>query len=226
MNYFFFGIYPYIAFTIFIIGTVLRYRFAPYGWTAQSSQILQGNHFRLVSNLFHISIIALVTTHIAGLLTPPWLYGTFITHQVKQLLAIFIGGFFGLLCLVATTLLIFRRLSNLRLRLNSKPIDIITMWLLYVILILGESSIYFSFQHLDGENLAQLAMWAQHLILFQPDAASLMESRQWIFKLHIFLGMTLFIVFPFSRLVHLLTIPIGYLFRSYKQIVRALRKVS
>ena len=221
MNFFLFGVYPYIAVTVFLVGTIMRFRLSQYGWTAESSQLLEKDRFRMMSNLFHISIILLFITHIAGLLTPPWLYGLLISHKTKQLLAIFVGGFFGIVCLIATTLLIIRRLSSPRVRMKSHVIDLLMMVLLYAVLVIGVSTLPFSYQHLDGDNLAELAAWAQHLVTFQSDTASFMADKQFIFKLHVFLGMTLFIVFPFSRLVHILSLPIGYLFRSYTQIVRS-----
>lgn len=220
MNEILFGVYPYVAVAVFIVGSVFRYNTDQYGWSAHSSQFLDSHRFGWMSNVFHVSILLLVCTHILGLLTPAWLYEYFISPATKQLLAIYVGGSIGLICFVAITQLVVRRLFNPRIRLTSKPMDIAILLLLYFELILGIASVPFSFQHRDGTNLAALATWAQHIVTLQPDAVSFIIDRSIIFKVHIFLGMTIFLLLPFSRLVHFLSLPLGYLFQSYTQIVR------
>jgi nitrate reductase gamma subunit len=87
-------------------------------------------------------------------------------------------------------------------------------------LLLGLLTIPFSAQHLDGSSMIALANWAQHLLTFQGDAAGFVAGEAWVFKLHIFLGLTIFLVFPFTRLVHIWSVPVQYLTRSGYQIVR------
>jgi nitrate reductase gamma subunit len=97
--------------------------------------------------------------------------------------------------------------------------DIAILLLLYAQLIIGLSSIFVSARHLEGGEMLKLAGWAQHLVMFQTDAASLIADVNPIFKLHILLGLTIFLIFPFSRLVHIWSAPVGYVGRRY-QVVR------
>lgn len=134
------------------------------------------------------------------------------------------GGLFGLICFAGLTILIRRRLYNPRIRATSKPMDIIILLMLYAQLILGLISILVSSGHLDGAEMLKLMSWAQNIMTFNSMAAvEAIDDVNIIFKLHVILGMTLFVVFPFSRLVHMLSAPLQYLGRQH-QIVR--RKVS
>ncbi|MGA9572981.1 MAG: respiratory nitrate reductase subunit gamma [Lysobacterales bacterium] len=220
INQFFFGIYPYIAITVFFIGSLLRYDRDQYTWKASSSQLLSKKDMRLGSNLFHIGIIALFFGHLMGLLTPHWAYESVISAGTKQVLAMTAGGIFGLTCLAGMILLIRRRISDARIRATSQPSDLPILLLLFVQLVLGLVTIPFSAQHLDGSSMLALASWAQHLVTFRGDAAAFVIGEAFVFKLHLVLGMTIFLVFPFTRLVHIWSAPIQYLARSGYQVVR------
>lgn len=220
VNQFFFGIYPYIAMTVFFVGSLLRYDRDQYTWKASSSQLLSKKDMRLGSNLFHIGIIALFFGHLMGLLTPHWAYESVISAGAKQVLAMTAGGIFGLTCLVGMILLIRRRLTDARVRATSQATDLPILLLLFVQLVLGLLTIPASAQHLDGSSMLALASWAQHVVTFQGDAASFVAGESFIFKIHLVVGLTIFLVFPFTRLVHVWSAPIQYLARSGYQIVR------
>jgi len=220
LNQFFFGIYPYIAITVFFVGSLLRYDRDQYTWKASSSQLLSRKDMRLGSNLFHIGIIALFFGHLMGLLTPHWAYESVISAGTKQLLAMTAGGIFGLTCLAGMVLLIRRRLTDARVRATSQASDLPILLLLFVQLILGLLTIPASARHLDGSSMLALASWAQHIVTFQGDAASIVAGEAFIFRIHLFLGLTIFLVFPFTRLVHVWSAPFQYLARSGYQIVR------
>jgi nitrate reductase gamma subunit len=220
INQFFFGIYPYIAITVFFVGSLLRYDRDQYTWKASSSQMLSKKDMRIGSNLFHIGIIILFFGHLMGLLTPHWAYHSIITAGQKQMMAMTAGGFFGLICLVGMVLLIRRRILDKRIRATSQATDLPILLLLFVQLVLGLITIPFSAQHPDGSSMLALASWAQHLVTFQGDAASFVAGEAFIFKIHLVLGLTIFLVFPFTRLVHVWSVPIQYLARSGYQIVR------
>ncbi len=130
------------------------------------------------------------------------------------------GGIFGLTCLAGMILLIRRRISDARIRATSQPSDLPILLLLFVQLVLGLVTIPFSAQHLDGSSMLALASWAQHLVTFRGDAAAFVIGEAFVFKLHLVLGMTIFLVFPFTRLVHIWSAPIQYLARSGYQVVR------
>jgi len=220
INQFFFGIYPYIAITVFFFGSLLRYDRDQYTWKASSSQLLSKKDMRLGSNLFHIGIIMLFFGHLVGLLTPHWAYHFMISAGTKQLLAMTAGGIFGVICLFGMVLLLRRRMLDARIRATSQPTDLPILLILFVQLVLGLLTIPFSAQHMDGSSMLALASWAQHIVTFRADAASFVVGEAFIFKIHLVLGLTIFLIFPFTRLVHIWSVPIQYLTRSGYQIVR------
>ena len=220
INEFFFGIYPYLALTVFFVGSLLRYDRDQYTWKASSSQLLRKKDMRLGSNLFHVGIIMLFFGHLFGLLTPQWAYHFVMSAGTKQVLAMTAGGIFGLMCLVGMVLLIRRRITDPRIRATSQAADLPILLILFVQLVLGLLTIPFSAQHLDGSSMVALANWAQHIVTFQGDAASFVAGEALVFKLHLVLGLTIFLLFPFTRLVHVWSVPLQYLGRSGYQIVR------
>lgn len=220
---FFFGYYPYICLTVFMLGSILRYDRDQYTWKADSSQLLRKKGMRIGNNLFHIGIILLFFGHLVGLLTPHEVYHHFMDAGTKQLMAMVAGGIFGTLCFVGMTMLLLRRLFDPRIRATSKPSDILILLVLYVQLILGLITIPFSAQHMDGSSMIALANWAQHIVTFRAGAADFVMEEALIFKLHLVLGTTVFLLFPFTRMVHVfsgIAAPLKYLSRSGYQIVR------
>jgi len=214
-----FGIYPYIAVAIFLLGSLLRFEREQYSWKSGSSQLLRRRQLRVGSNLFHLGILFLLFGHTVGLLTPYPIYSLFVTSAQKQMLAIVTGGIAGVICFIGLTMLLHRRLYDPRIRATSSTADIAILALLWLQLVLGLATIPFSLGHRDGHVMVQLSNWAQHVVTFQFDAATYLNGVSWIFKAHILLGITLFVVFPFSRLVHIWSAPVGYVFRPY-QLVR------
>ncbi len=220
INTLLFGIYPYIAISVMIIGSILRYDRDPYSWKADSSQLLSRKGLRLGSNLFHVGIILLFFGHLVGLLTPHVVYAPFMSAGTKQVLAMTAGGIFGVMSFIGMVILIWRRVSNPRIRATTKPMDMAILIILFVQLILGLATIPESAKHLDGSSMVALAQWAQYIVTFQPGAAGFIAQEALVFKAHIFLGLTIFLIFPFTRLVHLFSAPIKYLLRSGYQVVR------
>jgi len=221
LNTFLFGAYPYIAIGSMVFGSILRYDRDPYSWKADSSQIMSKKGFRLGSNLFHVGIILLFFGHLVGLLTPHALYSPFISAEHKQLLAMTAGGIFGTMTFFGMVILIWRRLGNDRVRSTTRFMDLAILLLLFAQLILGLLTIPVSYQHLEGAtSMIALAHWAQGIVTFRPDVAAEIAGEPLIFKLHILLGLTIFLIFPFTRLVHIFSAPIKYLFRTGYQIVR------
>jgi nitrate reductase gamma subunit len=204
VNQFLFGIYPYIALAIFLLGSLIRFDREQYTWRSESTQVLHTGQLRLGSILFHVGIIGLLGGHAVGLLTPVWVWDTLgITHGAKQLFAMAAGGVMGTLCLVGILLLLARRLGNTRLRTATTFKDkIVLLWILGTLL-LGLSSIGVSAGHLDGHVMVLLMTWAQHIVTFRGDAAGFILDAPLVFKLHLFMGMSLFVIFPFTRLVHI-----------------------
>ncbi|PHS22359.1 MAG: respiratory nitrate reductase subunit gamma [Robiginitomaculum sp.] len=220
VNTLFFGIYPYIAILTMIVGSILRYDQDPYSWKADSSQLLHRKGLRLGSNLFHVGILLLFMGHFVGLLTPHWAYEPFISAGHKQILAMTAGGIFGSMAFVGMVILIWRRTTQDRVRATTKFMDMAILLILFVQLVLGLLTIPQSARHLDGSSMIALAEWAQHIVTFRGGAAEFIKPEALIFKLHIVLGLTIFLIFPFTRLVHMVSVPVKYLFRSGYQIVR------
>jgi len=216
-----FQLYPYLAGAVFIIGSILRFDMAPYTWKTNSSQLFDsGPLFRIGSNLFHIGILGLFLGHLAGLLMPHSWYPVFgLTAGSKQVLAMAAGGVFGIICLIGATILLHRRLFNTRIRAHNSQGDTFILVLLYLQLLTGLVTIISSMGHLDGEMMLVLTTWAQDIVTFQGGAAQILVDASWVYKVHIFLGITIFLVFPFTRLVHVWSAPVWYLGRSY-QLVR------
>jgi nitrate reductase gamma subunit len=217
---FLFEIYPYVCFTVFIVGSLIRFDREQYSWRSGSSQMLRGRSLRWGSNLFHIGILAIFAGHLVGLLTPHGLYTSLgLGVELKQMIAIVAGGVFGVVCWIGLTILMHRRLTDSRIRATSSTMDIVVLALLWIQLTLGLVTIPYSLQHPDGSVMLVLSEWVQHVVTFRGGDAELLAGVAWPYRLHLVLGMTLFLVFPFSRLVHIWSAPVGYLFRSY-QVVR------
>jgi nitrate reductase gamma subunit len=223
LNQFLFGLYPYVALAVFLVGSLARFDTGQYTWKSDSSQLLSRRKLRLGSNLFHIGILGILGGHFVGLLTPiPVWHALGVSAAAKQLLAIVAGGIFGLLTLVGLVLLISRRLGEPRLRATTRTMDWLVLWLLLAQLGLGLLTLPISWEHRSGEEMVKLMTWAQHIVTFQGDAASFVADASPVFKLHLALGMTIFVVFPFSRLVHIWSGfgAVAYLTRAY-QVVRS-----
>jgi nitrate reductase gamma subunit len=217
-----FGIYPYVCLAVFLLGSLVRFEREQYTWKSDSSQMLRTGQLRWGSNLFHIGILMLFFGHLIGLLMPADLYHALgLSTESKQMLAIVAGALFGTMCLAGLILLVHRRLAETRIRANSRPMDIfILLWIL-VTLALGLVSIFFSLQHREGGVMLLLAQWAQHIATFRGGAADFIREVPLIYRVHLFFGLTVFLLFPFSRLVHVWSgfAAVGYLTRAY-QIVR------
>ena len=220
LNHFFFGIYPYIAILVMVVGSILRYDRDQYTWKASSSQLLRNKGMHLGSNLFHTGIILLFFGHLIGLLTPEPVYHLIMSAGAKQIMAMVAGGIFGTMCLVGLTILLHRRLTDPRIRATSNPSDIMILIVLLVQLLLGLLTIPYSAQHLDGSSMIALANWAQYIVTFRSGAADFIMAEAWVFKTHLVLGLTIFVIFPFTRLVHALSVPFKYFFRTGYQVVR------
>lgn len=229
MHFFIFGIYPYIALSVLIIGSIARYERDPFTWKSSSSQLLRRNQLIVGSVLFHVGVLAIFAGHLVGLLTPIWVFEALhISHMFKQILAIVVGGLGAIAALIGGFMLLQRRISDPRIRSNSSYMDVLILALLLFQLLVGVLSITVSVQHIDGSEMVRFMTWAQAIFTFDPKAASYTEGASWIFELHVFTGLTIFLLFPFSRLVHILSgifAPLRYLFmrRGY-QIVRTRKR--
>jgi nitrate reductase gamma subunit len=224
ITYIVYGWYPYLCLTVFLLGSWVRFDREQYTWRSGSSQLLRRRQLMWGSNLFHVGILVIFMGHFVGLLTPIWVFDMLgISHEFKQWLAISVGGVAGVMCFIGITLLVHRRLFDARIRTTSSFGDIAILLTLYAQLTLGLATIGTSLQHLDGHVMVIFMTWAQGILTLQPGVSALIADVPLIFKLHLFLGMTIFLVFPFTRLVHVWSAPVWYLGRRGYQVVRTTR---
>lgn len=227
MHNFIFGIFPYIALGVCITGSIARYERDPFTWKTSSSQLLRRRQLMIGSVLFHLGILIIFFGHLVGLLTPTWVFDVIgISYATKQLLAIVAGGIAGVMALVGGIMLFLRRWNDPRIRQTSSFWDVAILLMLLAQLVLGLGTIFISVGHLDGKEMIKFMSWAQGIFTFDVAAASYIADVAWVFKLHVFLGLLIILVFPFTRLVHIVSgfaAPFRFLMRSGYQIVRTRR---
>jgi nitrate reductase gamma subunit len=221
VNTFLFGVYPYICLSILLIGSLIRFDREPYTWKSDSSQILRKRQLQLGSNLFHYGVIIVILGHFVGFLTPDWAVSWAITPVGHQLLAMIVGGIAGATAIVGMTILLARRLGDARIRLNSRKWDIVVAIMLWLQLALGLLTVLVSAYHMDGILFGTLVTYIQGVVTFNGSAAAPMAGVPLVYKLHILLGFTIFLISPFTRMIHIWSGvgSLAYLFRPY-QIVR------
>jgi len=225
LHNFLFNVFPYICLTVFLMGSLARFDRDQYTWRSDSSQLLRKGQLKWGSNLFHIGILFLFFGHAVGLLTPSVVYELVMTAGQKKTIAMVAGGIAGFICFIGLTLLLHRRLFDPRIRLTSRRTDLLILIVLWVQLVLGLGTLPFSMGETDGAEMQLMAAWAQSIFTFNPNA-SLLVGVHWVSLVHIVLGMTIFLLFPFSRLVHVWSGfgTLAYVLRPY-QLVR-IRKLG
>lgn len=221
----FFAVYPYICATVFVVGCWIRYDHEQYTWKTDSSMLLDRSNMILASNFFHIGILSIFMGHFAGLALPHALWqGLGVSDMNHQWIAILAGSVFGTMCLIGGSILLMRRLFNQRIRAATRFMDIFVLAWIMATLLLGLSTLPVSIGHANHGSpdvMLALADYIKSILLLNPQP-ELLENVEPVFRAHMFMGMTLFLLTPFTRLVHVLTAPFSYLGRSY-QIVRTKR---
>lgn len=227
INHLLFGIYPYIALAVLALGSIVRFDREPYSWRASSSQLLRRKQLIWGSVLFHLGVLVVFFGHLFGLLVPIWVFDSFhVKHEWKQVLAVVAGGIAGTFSFIGATMLLHRRLFDARIRVNSTFADTGILVLLWLQLALGLMTIPVSLGHLDGKEMVKFMAWANGIFTFDQAASSYLVGSSPIFRVHIFLGLTIFLLFPFTRLVHMLSAPVRYLWRPGYQVVRSRKLAS
>jgi nitrate reductase gamma subunit len=224
VNNFLFGIYPYLCLAVLLIGSLIRFDREPYTWKSDSSQMLRKGQLRLGSNLFHYGVIIVILGHFVGFLAPHWAVDWALSPTGHQLLAMVVGGIAGLIAIIGLTILLHRRLADPRIRLNSRKWDIAVAMMLWLQLTLGLLTVPLSAFHMDGTLFEVLTSYVKGIVTLNGSASSLMEGVPLVYKLHVLLGFTIFLISPFTRMIHIWSGAgaLAYLFRPY-QIVRSPR---
>ena len=218
INNLLFTYFPHIALAIFFFGLVTRLILINRTVQAESSQFLADKKVKLGSNLFHVGIIFVFFGHLT-LFIPEWLYHMVMTTETKRIIALSMGSFFGLMAVVGMTILIFRRSTDPRIKENSSFQDYFIIILLLVEAIVGLTAVAET-ATAPIEKYAALSHWAQAVITFQPDAGVILANHPIQFKIHIVTGLFIFMIFPYTKLMHMLVYPFVYIFRSGYQLVR------
>jgi nitrate reductase gamma subunit len=209
-------VFPYIAAASFIVGHILRYRYDQYGWTSRSSQTYESRLLRWGSPLFHYGMLAVIAGHVVGLLIPrEWLEFFGITEHLYHLGATWLGTAAAVVTIAGLVILLSRRGAVRRVARVTSPMDIVMYVFLAGSILLGTIAVL-QFQVLGAgyDYRGSVSPWIRSLILFQPDV-SLMAGVPLAFQLHVLCSTALFLIWPYTRLVHVLSVPIWYLFRPY-----------
>ncbi len=212
---------PHISFAIFWFGLITRLILANKTVQAQSTQLLADKRVKIGSNLFHVGIIMVFFGHLT-LFLPEELYHLVMTTETKRIIALILGSVFGTMAIVGMVILVTRRFYSPRINYNSNFHDHFILLLLLVEAGLGMSAIAGT-ATTSIEQYAALGRWAQAVITFQPDAGALLAGHSIQYKIHIVTGMLIFMIFPYTKLMHMLVYPFAYFFRSGYQLVRRRR---
>ncbi|MEF2553316.1 respiratory nitrate reductase subunit gamma [Aurantimonas sp. A2-1-M11] len=226
IDYLIFGILPYAVLAVALVGTIARYERDPFTWKTSSSQLLRRKQLMWGSVLFHVGIIVLFFGHLIGLFTPIWVLDALgVPYGLKQWVAVILGGAAGLAAFVGASMLLHRRLFDARIRVNSSFADIAILVALWLQVVVGLGTIILTLEHMDGSEMVRFMTWSQSVMTLQLNAWAQVINVHWLYKVHILLGMVILAAFPFTRLVHMLSVPIRYVtLRPGYQIVRSRRR--
>lgn len=218
LNTLLFGVYPYICLSVLFAGSLIRFDREPYTWKSDSSQLLRRGRLVLGSNLFHVGVIVVVLGHFVGFLTPGWAIDWALNPAQHQLIAMVVGGIAGVIAIIGLSMVIHRRLLEPRLRLNSRKLDFTVLVMLWLQLALGLATVPLSAAHMDGAMFTVLSHYVSGIVTFNAGAAALLLDVPLTYKLHIFLGFSIFLISPFTRMVHIWSGvgSLAYLVRPYQ----------
>lgn len=211
------GVLPYVSIALLIAGTVWRARFDKFGWTTHSSQLHESRLLRIGSPLFHFGMLFVVVGHVVGLLIPKsWTDAVGLSDHAYHLMALSTGTVAGVAAAVGIGILVYRRFKVPAVRRATLRSDHLMYSFLLGAMILGlTATLLNSAGMTDGYNYRDgISVWFRSLFTFTPDY-QLMAGAPLAFKFHILFGFTLFSLIPYSRLVHMFSVPLKYLFRPY-----------
>ncbi|MFT9486733.1 MAG: respiratory nitrate reductase subunit gamma [Tepidibacillus sp.] len=209
-------IFPYVTITIFILGHIYKYNRDQIGWSARSSEIMEKRLLKWGSPLFHYGIIFAFFGHVAGILVPKSVYEALrVPDELYHLGAVAIGGVVGVMALIGLVILVIRRLTVSRIRLFTQRMDWFTEFVLLLVVFQGVYvTVIRNFLVGEFDYRSTVGPWFRSLFTFSPDP-TLMRDVPLSFQIHILLAFLLFALWPFTRLVHLWSLPLEYLKRNY-----------
>lgn len=209
-------IFPYICIAVFIFGHIYRYRTDKFHWTAKSSEFIEKKQLMIGSLLFHLGIIPVIFGHIGGLAVPKsWMAAVGVNDHLYHIGAIYIGGFFGFVTLIGMLILTFRRFSMKSVRQLSSFSDLaVNSLLLFIVFIGMYATVVTNAVQPDFDYRSTISVWFRGLFFLNPNPA-LMTNVPLAFKMHVLTGFAIFAFWPFTRLVHVWSVPLNYVGRSY-----------
>ena len=217
MNEFLFVILPYLCLTTFVVGHLWRYRYDKFGWTTRSSQLYESRLLRIGSPLFHFGILLVFLGHVGGLVIPEsWTDAVGVSEGLYHFNALLFGGIAGVCTLVGILILVYRRRRTGPVFMATTRNDKLMYVLLVGAIMLGLWTTLVSVgAGSEAHNYREtVSPWFRSVFLLRPDVEAMAEAPLQ-FHLHALVGMALFALWPFSRLVHAFTAPLHYLFRPY-----------
>jgi nitrate reductase gamma subunit len=208
--------YPYAAMAVFVVGHILRYRYDQFGWTSRSSQTYENKLLRWASPMFHYGILMVFGGHVVGLLVPrEWLEFFGVTEPMYHLGATWLGSLAAALTIAGIVLLLIRRRLTPRVMLATTVMDKTMYLLLAGVIGFGTTAtVMYQVFGASYDYRGTISPWIRGLLIAQPDP-SLMANVPFFFQLHVLAATTLFLLWPFTRLVHVFSAPLGYLVRPY-----------
>lgn len=206
---------PYVAMTVFVAGHVWRYRHDQFGWTTRSTQLLESRRLRPAILLFHLGLFAVLGGHVLGLLVPASLTERVgVSEDLYHGVSVTAGTLAGLAMLAGFVLLLLRRETDARVRATTTSVDRATYLLLGVMLVTGMYATVGENLLLGGYDYREtVAPWFRGLFTLDPDT-SLIAGAPLVYRIHAVAAWLLYALWPFSRLVHAWSVPVGYLSRS------------
>ena len=211
------GVLPYVTALVLIGGLVWRYRYDQFGWTTRSTQLYESKLLRIASPLFHYSLFGVLAGHLIGLLIPKAWTDLVISQDTYHAFALYGGGLAGIGTVVGIAMLIYRRRTTGPVFMATTVNDKVMYVVLAGAIVLGIWATLTGDHTPDGHHhnyRETVSVWFRSLLIFQPDVEAMAASTIQ-FQVHVLAGFLLFMMIPFTRLVHAFTVPFHYLFRPY-----------
>lgn len=211
------AVLPYVTIATFIVGLIWRYKYDRFGWTTRSSQLYEKPLIRIASPVFHFGILAVLMGHVVGLLIPKnWTDGLGVSQHTYHFFAVTLGAIAGAATLFGIVMLIYRRRTVGPVFAATTKNDKVMYVFLTAAIVLGLIATMSGAGLLGPEHnyREDVSVWFRSIFYFDPQT-QLMASAPMAFKVHAVAGMLLFMVWPFTRLVHAFSAPVGYVFRPY-----------
>ncbi len=218
MTTFLWVIVPYVCLAVFVVGHVWRYRYDKFGWTTRSSQLYEDRLLRIGSPLFHFGMLGVVAGHVIGLVIPQmWTNALGLSPHAYHVIALAGGIPAGLAAVAGLAILVYRRRTTGPVFTATTVNDKVMYAVLGAVILLGMwNTVAGSLLQFGGEyNYREgVSPWFRSIFVFQP-RPELMAQAPLGFQIHALLAFLLFAMWPFTRLVHVFSAPIGYLTRPY-----------